>query len=163
MSKQIRIAFVLFAAVVVAACGRAEMSPEQATQVAVEAFESAGLTPEVGEVVPDATVDRANDGEFIQVHQVELTVDGISYEAGVHRSHGAVIRLFEPAGTKLTEAQLDAIAEYRSNPADDDARPGRIITALFVILALLIGVYMFFRNERLKAEAESTTEEILLD
>lgn len=128
------------------------MSPKQATQVAVEAFEAAGLDPERGEVTEDVTVDRAIDGEFIQVHQVEMLLDGRSYLAGVNRKLGAVVRLIEPADTMLTDAQVEAIAEYRSNPAEDDARKSRTVVGIIVTLLAALGVVLFFRRERQKAE-----------
>ncbi len=142
----------LVPALLLTGCGRASMSPKQATQVALEAFEAAGLDPERGEVTEEVTVDRAIDGEFIQVHQVEMLIDGRSYLAGVNRKLGAVVRLIEPADTKLTEEQVDAIAEYRSNPAEDDARRSRTVAGLVVTLLAILATVLFFRRERHKAE-----------
>lgn len=151
--RTIRTAALVGLLVLVAACGKATMSSEQATQVAVDAFATAGLEPEVGEVTEAATVDRAIDGEFIEVHQVEMIIADKSYLAGVNRKEGAVVRLIEPADTELTDEQVEAIAAFRDNPAEDDARRGRTITWIVILLLMLVGVYAFFRNERRKAEA----------
>lgn len=155
---------VLTGVLLLGACGRATMSPDEATQVAVDAFANAGLAGEVGEVVEGATVDRAIDGEFIQVHQVELVVDGRSYLAGVDRRQGAVVRLNEPNDSALTDAQVEAIAEYRSNPAEDDARRTRAVVCVGVVLLALAGATLFFRRERRRAEAaaEAGLDEIPL-
>lgn len=128
------------------------MSSADATQVAVDAFASAGLDGEVGEIVEDATVDRAIDGEFIQVHQVEMIVDGRSYLAGVDRKQGAVVRLNEPSDTALTDEQVEVIAAYRDNPAEEDARRTRSVVAVLLVVLTAVGATLFFRRERRKAE-----------
>lgn len=149
---------------VLAACGKASMSPAEATQVAVDAFAEAGLAGEVGEVVEAATVDRAIDGEFIQVHQVEVIIDGRSYHAGVDRKHGAVVRLIEPNDTALTDEQVRVIAAYRDNPAEDDARRSRTVTSVVLVVLAIGAAVAFFRSERRKAEvAAGDVEEIPLD
>lgn len=155
----------LVALLLVAGCGRASMSSEEATQVAVDAFANAGLDAEVGEIVEDATVDRAIDGEFIQVHQVEMIVDGRSYLAGVDRELGAVVRLNEPNDTELTDEQVEAIADHRDNPAEDDARRTRMLLAVPLVVLAVVGVALFFRRERRRAElaGESSRDEIPLD
>lgn len=149
----------------VAACGKASMSGDEATQVALGAFRSAGLDPEVGEIVDDATVDRAIDGEFIQVHQVEMVIGEQSYLAGVNRKEGAVVRLIEPNDTALTEDEIATIAEYRDNPAEDSARRTRTVVWIVLILLGLAAATAFFRRERRKAEfaTENAVDEISLD
>ena len=140
------------------------MSADQATQVAVGAFAEAGLDPEVGEVDEDATVDRAIDGSYIQVHQVEMIIDGRSYLAGVHRRQGAVVRLIEPNDTALTDDQVRAIAAYRDNPAEDDARRSRTVAGVVMTLLAIAAAVVFFRRERRKAELRAgAADEIPLD
>ena len=139
------------------------MSPSQATRVAEGAFESAGLDAERGEVTEDVTVDRAIDGKFIQVHQVEMLIDGRPYLAGVSRTLGAVVRLVEPPDTELSDAEVTAIAEYRDNPAEDDARRQRQVVVPIAILLGVAGLVVFFRRERHKAErlAAHAADEII--
>lgn len=149
-------------AVVATSCTKASMGPEQATQVAVEAFASAGLAPEVGEIVEDATVDRAIDGNFIQVHQVELIIDDRPYLAGVDRKQGAVVRLIEPNDSALTDSEVQTIAEYRDNPAERDARRSRTVAGILIVLLGIAGAIAFFRRERLKSEVDDNVDEIPL-
>ena len=154
-----RLLVLLVVSLLLAACGRATMSTDDATQVAVDAFELAGVDAEVGDVVEDATVDRAIDGEFIQVHQVEMIVDDKSYLAGVDRKLGAVVRLNEPNDTELTAEQVEAIAEYRNNPAEDDARRNRTVIWVVVVLLAIAAAVAFFQRERRKAELEAQTDQ----
>lgn len=166
MHRRATTALLLGIALLVTACGRATMSTDDATQLAVDAFAAAGIDAEVGEVVDDATVDRAIDGEFIQVHQVEMVVDDTSYLAGVDRRKGAVVRLNEPNDTDLTDDQVAAIAEFRANPAEDDARRTRTIVWVAIVLAGIAAMTVFFRRERRKAEAlaaRGVADEIMLD
>lgn len=159
-----RILVPLAGVLVLGGCGRAAMSVDDATQVAVDAFADAGLDAEIGEIVEGATVDRAIDGEFIQVHQVELIVDGRSYLAGVDRRQGAVVRLNEPNDTALTDEQVEAIAGYRDNPAEEDARRTRTVVWAALVLFAVAAAMLFFRRERRKAElaAEAGHDEISL-
>ena len=156
----------LVVAVVVAAlatgCATPEMTGAEGTQVAVAAFARAGLRPAVDKVDPAATVDRAGDGTFIQVHQVDLKLNGRTYQVGVDRRQGAVVRLKEPPDTELTPAQVHVIAAYRHNPAIDRARPRRIVAALVVLAAAATGAYLYLRRERLGVEAGPATDEIPL-
>lgn len=134
-------------------CGTPAMSHDEATRVAVHAFEKAGLAPKIVTVIPSATVDQAHDGSSITVHQVELDLDGRSYRTGVDRRAGAVVRLDEPADTVLTKAQVHTIAAYRENPAADRAGTRRNTTVAVLLGALLLAAYLSFRRARLRSEA----------
>lgn len=155
----------LLAGASLAACGTPELSSEQATQVAVDAFAAAGLDATVQEVTDGATVDRAGDGAFIQVHQVDLEVDGVTYEVGVSRSAGAVVRLVESAGM-LTDAEVQAIAEHRADPADSGATARRVLVTLVVLaVGAALGVALL-RRARLAHERNASTaalDDISLD
>lgn len=156
---------VVVALVLLPSCGTARISDDQATKVAVDAFAAAGLHGEVRKVVKDATVDRAGDGAFIQVHQVTLEVDGVSYDVGVSRTAGAVVRLTE-SRPKLTDAQARAIAAYRDNPAESTARTRRALILVVALAASAIVAAVLVRRARLAAErAEDTamSDEIPLD
>lgn len=154
----------LFVALLASGCGRATMRPEQATHVALDAFKSAGVKATRGAVTEDVTVDRAIDGKFIQVHQVEMIADGRSYLVGVSRTLGGVVRLVEPADTELSHAQVTAIAKYRSNPAEDEARQRRQVIAPVVTLVAMAALVAFFRRQRRKSEraAKFSADEISL-
>lgn len=145
-----------------AGCGTPGMSGDEAAGVALGAFGAAGVEPTVTGVEPDATVDRAGDGATIRVHLVDLELDGRAYRAGVHPSKGAVVRLFEPADTALTDDAVAAIAAHRANPAADDARPGRIAAWIVVLVAAATGAYLYLRSRRLQAERAGDGEEIPL-
>ncbi len=163
-TRRVRAFALLVTVLLMGGCGRAAMNDDQATRVAVDAFAAAGFDADVGEIVEDATVDRAIDGEFIQVHQVEMLVGDRSYLAGVDRKQGAVVRLTEPNDTTLTDAEVLAIAEYRDNPAEDAARRSRTVVWVIVVILGIVGTVVYFRRERRKAElAVNDAQEIPLN
>ena len=144
------------------ACGTERLSTDEATQVAVDAFAAAGLDATVTDVVGDATVDRAGDGAFVQVHRVDVDVDDIAYEVGVSRSDGAVVRLVE-SRPGLTDAEAEAIASYRADLDDGTAR--RAVVGLLVLAVAIVAIGLVLRRARLAAERAATTadDEIALD
>jgi hypothetical protein len=159
-----RSGWLLLAALTLAApaCGTDRLSNDEATQVAVDAFAAAGLDATVTDVVGDATVDRAGDGAFVQVHRVDLDVDGIGYEVGVSRTDGAVVRLVE-SRPGLTDAEAEAIAEHRADLDDDTAR--RAVVGLLVLAVAIVAIALLIRRARLAAERAASTadDEISLD
>jgi hypothetical protein len=144
-----------------AGCGVPELERDGAAVAATDALTAAGLDPgEVTEVDRRAVDIPPGPGERsprqVDAWVVALPVDGEPWEVGIHPGTGAVVRTFEPAGTRLDQRGAEALAAHRHNPRADEARRQRRTAAVAAVLVGLSATYVLLRTLRLRDERRPT-------
>jgi hypothetical protein len=144
--------------VVVGACGTPDLDARGATRVAVGALDAAGLDARPTGSVEREEVDLAGKDDLGQprrgeVWMVEVEVDGEPWRVGVDPEAGRVVRTFEPAGTELSAAQVEALADHRDHPEADDAARRRRVVLVGAGVATLLATYLVVRRLARRAAA----------
>lgn len=143
-----RRALIGFAVLALAACGGGALSADEARQAAVDAFDEAGLDAGDPSQAERADVDIATDDETGTVRTrsvwlLTIDVEGEEWTVGVDPDDGAIVRTFEPEGSELTPAQVEALASYRAESGSSTARS---LLVLLVLSALAGGGYWALRT-----------------
>lgn len=162
----VRLVALTLALALAGACGGSDGSYDRAAaaRVAVAALAQAGVDDgRVVGAVRRATVDTAPDGDEADVWMVPVRAGGRTYRLGVDRGRGRVVRLFEPAGSALTDAHVQRLASYRPS-GDGGGSVGQVVAVTLLVMLTGAVAYGGLRAARLRAEARAaSTDEIALD
>jgi hypothetical protein len=108
-----------------------------------EAFHSAGLE------AADISVARSLEGDS---WSATATANGAELALTIDAEAGRIARIQLGDSTALSRDQLQAIARYESNRADERARARRRVVALVIVVALVAGGLLLARHFRLREE-----------
>lgn len=141
--RRLRLALVVL--VVAAGCSTALLPRAEVPEVIRGAFGAAGLE------VHDIAVAPAREGDE---WTAKATVSGDAIAMRVDAEAGRITSIDLGESEAITNAQLQDIAGYASNPANDRARTRNRVMMVLVVVALVTVGLLVARHFRLREERE---------
>lgn len=138
-----RLVFAVVVSLLVAGCSTTPVPRADVPDLVREAFRSAGLE------ASDISVARSGEGGS---WSATATAGGVELSLTIDAEAGRIARIELADSTAISRAQLQEIARYESNRADERARARRRVVALVVLVALVTGGLLVARHFRLREE-----------
>lgn len=125
------------------ACSTVQMDRGEIADVAADALASADLA--ATEIEPAAEpVDT--------LWPVSATVQDLPVELSISRTSGRVTAVDLAEGIEVSDAQLERLASFEDNPAQDSANVRRGVIFSLLVVAAILGFFAWARRARLRDE-----------